>query len=330
MDKIIEEMAVYLREIVGIKIDSQSARLKNVPVFLSEHYTFCNLRSENGMFLGVIIRAPENFKPSSFEKHKRYFLTDNGNEQGIVLIARQLSAFVRKRLIEMRVPFVVPKVQLYWPELGLEFRSHIKNKIASHAPVETFDPSTQAVLIGALNNSYEQPITPKALSENLVYSAMSMTRALNQIEAAKIGHIQKSGKQRLLSFPEDKKSLWLAVKDRLNNPIREKARFLESDIPKEYRLLAGESALSEISALVEPYSPTYAVGREKWKRIEKKAIPHLEINEHGTCEVQVWRYDPVLFAEKNCVDAISLYLSMENNADERVQMALEEAIKERL
>tara|TARA_B100000780_G_scaffold278815_1_gene253808 strand:- start:1441 stop:2433 length:993 start_codon:yes stop_codon:yes gene_type:complete len=330
MNDLINEMNAYLGEVIGLKVEYKALRVNNVPIYISETYSFCALRVGNSKFLGVLILDPENFKTSAFEKHKRYFPELERDYEGIVLIANQLSGFVRKRLVEMKIPFVIPKVQLYWPELGLEFRNFVKNKVTTKESVEKFDPAAQAVLIGALNNIYEQPITPKELSERLLYSAMSMTRALDQIESAEIAEIEKSGKKRLLSFPNDKQSLWQNAMPKLINPVREKARFYEDDVPAEYKLKAGESALSEMSMLVAPRTNTYAVDREKWKKIQKQKIPNLELSEPYTCEVQVWRYDPELFADRNCVDVFSLYLSFEDVADERIEMALEEALETKL
>ncbi len=332
MNGLINKMNMYLKEVIGLKVDCQSLRVDSLPIYISETYSFCALRAGKSKFLGVIIRDPENFKTSAFEKHKRYFPDSERSRdyKGIVLIAGELSGFVRKRLIEMKTSFVIPNVQLYWPELGLEFRNFVKNQAPSKEAVEKFDPAAQAVLIGALNSSYEQPITPKELSEKLFYSAMSMTRALNQIESTDIAKIEKSGKKRLLSFSKDKQTLWQKATPKLINPIREKARFYENDVPNEYRLKAGESALASMSMLVAPRTNTYAVGREKWKKIQKQKIPNLELNEPDTCEVQVWRYDPELFADRNYVDAFSLYLSFEDVTDERLEMALNEALETKL
>ena len=332
MNDLVNKMNMYLREVIGLNVDYQSLGVKNVPIYISEIYSFCTLRAGKSKFLGVLILDPENFKTSAFEKHKRHF-PDLGRDrgyEGIVLIANELSSFVRKRLVEMKISFVIPNVQLYWPELGLAFRSFVKNKTTSKETVEKFDPAAQVVLIGALNSRYEHPITPKELSERLFYSAMSMTRALDKIESADIAKIEKSGKKRLLSFSKDKQTLWQKATPKLINPIREKARFYEVDIPDEYRLKAGESALANMSMLVAPRTNTYAVDREKWKKIQKRKIPNFELNEPDTCEVQVWRYDPELFADRNCVDVFSLYLSFEEVADERIEMALDEALETKL
>lgn len=326
-----EKIIAYLDEITGLKVDVQ-VRPSTGPIFISEAYSFYSLRVEKSRFLGIVVRHPEDFKLTAFEKHQRYFPTygdDDREYKQQILIADNLPLFVRKRLIEKRIPFIVPQMQLYWPELGLEFRSHIRNKRV-HQSSENIDPSTQAVLIGALNGLYPTPITPKELSARLHYSPMTMTRALNTIESLGIGRVQKSGKRRLLSFPDDKESLWNQIKLQLINPVRETGRFLERDVAENIKILAGESALAEMSSLVSPQTRTYAVGRETWKKIKNKMIPYLESNEPGTCEVQVWRYDPELFSIRNHVDVFSLYLSLKDNINERVEIALNKTLENHL
>jgi hypothetical protein len=44
--------------------------------------------------------------------------------------------------------------------------------------------------------------------------------------------------------------------------------------------------------------------------------------------VQVWRYEPGMQAKKKTVDPLSLWLSLRDNRDDRIQMALDE-IKEK-
>jgi hypothetical protein len=331
MDTLIKETKAYLTGITDLRIEAHPIPQKNAPIFITEQYAFYSMKAGEGKFLGVVLRDPEHFKPSALEKHQQYFPPQDNKERGykgFVLIADHLAGFVRKRLIEKKISFVVPKVQLYWPELGLEFRTRGSSKAAQKA-AERFDPATQAVLIGALNGSYPPPVTPKDLEKKLHYSLMSMTRALSQIEAAGIGKGVKKGRQRFISLPE-KASLWKQAWLLLNNPVRETRRLWEHDVPNNCKLLAGESALAEMSALVTPQTATYAVGREQWKKLQKKAIPHLTLDEPGTCAVQVWRYDPTLFAKKGMVDVFSLYLSLKDETDERVELALKEALEAQL
>jgi hypothetical protein len=50
--------------------------------------------------------------------------------------------------------------------------------------------------------------------------------------------------------------------------------------------------------------------------------------EYGTNVVEVWRYDPRLLSKTETVDKLSLYLSLKDNEDERVQIELENLMNE--
>ena len=331
MVPLIQDTNAYLADIVGFKLDAHMRQKGNEPIFISDLYTFTTLKAGKDHFLGIMLRKPEAFRPSDFEKHQRFFPhAGEGREyKGFVVIAPYLEGFIRKRLIEMKIPFIVPGMQLYWPELGMEYRTHSRNK-AVYMAATKIDPATQAVLIGALNGTYAQPITPTALGQKLGYTAMTMTRALDEIEAAKLGAVSKAGRQRLLTFPGGAKALWEKAKPVLINPVRATFYYWKRDIQRELKLLAGESALSELSDLVAPRTATYALGRAAWQKFKEKPIPQIPVEDDGTCAVQVWRYDPALFAKQGSVDVFSLYLSLQDNKDERVEMALSEVIEGRL
>jgi len=55
--------------------------------------------------------------------------------------------------------------------------------------------------------------------------------------------------------------------------------------------------------------------------------PKLHNKEPGTLEIEVWSYAPILFAKDKLVDRLSLYLSLKESKDERVEAALEEMMK---
>ena len=45
--------------------------------------------------------------------------------------------------------------------------------------------------------------------------------------------------------------------------------------------------------------------------------------EPGAFEIELWKYAPAHFAQDGTVDRLSLYLSLKDSADERVQSALD-------
>ena len=49
-------------------------------------------------------------------------------------------------------------------------------------------------------------------------------------------------------------------------------------------------------------------------------------NKYGTYRIEIWRYDPKLLTHSEVVDKLSLYLSLVNHEDERVQIELDKLI----
>jgi hypothetical protein len=84
-------------------------------------------------------------------------------------------------------------------------------------------------------------------------------------------------------------------------------------------MLSGIEAMSEYTMLNPQQYPTLAISKQEAKS--------LMLNKQvGDYEVQIWRYNPRLLTPKNVVDKLSLYLSMKDTDDERIQIELENLI----
>jgi len=252
-------------------------------------------------------------------KHIRQVPTIEPEE--VCVVAQFLPAYVRKRLLEKGIPFVIPKVQMYLPRLGIELRARPRRMKPDR--MERFRPATQAVLIHQLLGRVHAPVTPLELSKQLRYSAMSMSRALDELGSSGIAQIERVGRERLLSFPEDRKATWQQAIPRLRNPVRRVVRMLESDMHWQGALPAGTTALASQSMLSAPTCPEYAVSNAVWKEIKESGVEIIPLEEPGTCLLQVWSYDPKMLEVDGQVDPFSLYLSLQNEADERIEAALE-------
>ena len=47
------------------------------------------------------------------------------------------------------------------------------------------------------------------------------------------------------------------------------------------------------------------------------------MDSRSQCKIEIWRYNPDVLTLNNCVDELSLYLSLMSDEDERVEEALE-------
>jgi DNA-binding MarR family transcriptional regulator len=319
-----DNFVAYVSEMAGQSVVWSPSASERLPQYLAQQYELCQIKIGGRQFLGILIKDPDEFRPSAFTKHLRQIISTRSSFEGYCLIAQDLPGYVRHRLVDRKIPFVVPGRQLYWPELGLVVQAR-KSKTVS-LPTETFSPGTQTVLIYALCREDQGPVTPKMLSEELGYTAMTMSRALDEIENNELGQVVRFGRERLLVFLKEKDVLWQAALRYLRNPVRETVRVKENQLPLDLRLKAGETALATMSMLVPPKEPIYAMGREAWKTLggEVKLIP---VEDEDTCRIQLWRYDPALFAFDGRVDRFSLFLSLRDEEDERVQTALEEMME---
>jgi hypothetical protein len=149
-----------------------------------------------------------------------------------------------------------------------------------------------------------------------------MTRALNELEGIGLGQIAMEGRQRVLRFDRNIKALWENVLETLRSPVR-KRLWVKHSLNKPLGMKAGLSALAYYSALAESANPVFALTGTNWKGIKtSKNLSVLEIAEPGACELEIWSYPPELFTKDGVVDRFSLYLSLQENKDERVESAL--------
>lgn len=160
------------------------------------------------------------------------------------------------------------------------------------------------------------------MSKLLGYSAMSMSRAMRELETTEIVKVQRSGKERLMSLADTAKASWQKALPYLRNPISKVERVLLHDVKRKNMIFAGETALARLSLLSEPVTPCYAVGKSGWQSLVKAGIERIPVEEPDTCLLQTWLYDPSLLTTSNTVDPYSLYMSLQDDSDERIEQAL--------
>jgi predicted HNH restriction endonuclease len=93
-------------------------------------------------------------------------------------------------------------------------------------------------------------------------------------------------------------------------------------------LKAGFTALSEYTMISEDRVPAYATGIDAYQQMKhKNMIKEVSYPEEAEAKIEVWRYQPEILSSLETVDKLSLFLSMKNETDERVQSALNELME---
>jgi DNA-binding MarR family transcriptional regulator len=213
---------------------------------------------------------------------------------------------------------------MYLPMLAIDLREHFR-RLREESP--TFSPSTQVLVLYALLRDAGQVLIPSEMAPLLGYSAMTMTRAFDELETANLAEVTVRGRERCLRFNGGRREIWDKAQPFLRSPVS-KRLFIRQTETARGAISAGLTALAHHSMLAAPAYPTYALNREDWKALRQRhKIIEIPAQDPDSSEIEVWWYPPALFAEDGIVDPLSLYLSLKADHDERTEAALEEMME---
>jgi DNA-binding MarR family transcriptional regulator len=319
----IQELDRYLHDTLGLVLKATPWNgVGHLPPVLRERYKFAKAELLSLPILLMIDRGAEEQAPVAVRKHMEMLKTKQ--EAELVYVRGQVTTYNRKRLIEQKVPFIVPGNQMYLPMLAIDLREHFR-RIRKETPA--ISPSTQVVILHALLRAPEKEMIPAEMAALLGYSAMTMTRAFDELEAANLAEINVRGRERCLKFVGDRKELWEKAHSLLRSPVN-KRLFIRHVEGVDGFVRAGLTALEHYTMLAAPAYPTYALSREEWKALQKRhKIVEVPAQDPDALEIEVWWYPPNLFAVDGFVDRLSLLLSLKADHDERTEAALEEMME---
>ena len=317
------ELERYVHDALGVSVKTTPwSGAGQLPPVLRERYRFAKAELLGLRALLVIDTNPEEQSPATVRKHMDMLQTKQHAD--LIYVRAQVTAYNRKRLIEQKVPFIVPGNQMYLPMLAIDLREHFR-RIREESP--TFSPSTQVVVLYALLRESGRVLIPAEMAPLLGYSAMTMTRAFDELETASIAEATVRGRERCLRFNGDRKEIWEKALPFLRSPVGRRL-FIRRASGLEGAMRAGLTALARFSMLAPPEYTTYALSREDWKALRQRhKTIEVPAQDPDASEIEVWWYPPALFAEDGIVDRLSLYLSLKEDHDERTETALEEMME---
>jgi hypothetical protein len=316
MDQLVTTFKRYLKETLDIEVRPKQWP-GNLPIFLRNMYVLLEVRILGIPCLVMATKDKTGLTPATIQKH--IFQVRKKWPDEVIYVQQKVTAYNRKRLIQHKIPFVVPLNQMYLPFLGIDLREHFKNIRVTEA---SFSPSTQVVVLYYLTQNNQFRLTPKTLANELGYSIMTMTRALDELDGVGLGTIAMEGRERVLRFNRDKKQVWETALERLRSPVK-KRLWVKTFSNEPLGVKAGLSALSYYSNLAGPVNPVLALEGKQWKKVKTNGdVMILDIVEPNASELEVWRYAPDIFEKNGVVDRFSLFLSMREDNDERVESAL--------
>jgi len=313
----------YLYETLGLtaKISGWEGD-KKTPYFLRDAFELRQLTLLDQRILLVVDRRKK--APPAASVREQMNALERIADIPVAYVTTALASYERKRLIEQKVPFIVPGNQLYLPGLGIDLREYFRQR--PHAPEAVFNPSTQAMLVTALlRTPWDSVWRPAEAAAKLDYTPMTVSRAVKELTEAGIGELRRDGRTRSLYLGDRPGDIWERAKPFLRSPVKRTEwanptpGFNPSRAP-----IAGLSALAQHTMLAEPQWPVRAVSSRQWLSVTRADLETLPEPLPGAYQWQIWAYDPNLGIPRKVVDPLSLTLNLQGDSDERIQLALDE------
>ncbi|MGF6314220.1 hypothetical protein [Pseudomonas frederiksbergensis] len=341
--------------------------IKILPYALRDRYEFFVTQILGAECLILKERPQREASVADVAKHMQAInnlLAKKSPETGdlMIFVTDTLPSYDRKRLVEKGVQFIVPGNQLYLPAFGMDLREYYRQRLEKP---QVLSPATQSMLIQFLIKGWQHQllITRSTFEKSFTYAKMTVTRAIKELTDLDIVRPGKEMGEAATFFHLSPKATWEMAKNYMRTPVK-KTLWLNA-IPEAFdtpMLLAGEAALAEMSLLASPKVPCFAMTtaqfdnirglaqsdhRQKvnaaygveislWGSTSKTAkskfettSPYYEVPQnHAACCIQFWSYDPLYNnTATGAVDPFSLYLSLKDEHDDRVQMCLDEMME---
>jgi len=317
MDDLTLKTKRYLEDTLDVRAEIRSIDLSaQLPYFYSEHYRFYDLDLNGVSYLlceGRDILVAKQVRTQLTELESRI------GRQSIYLNT-EINANLRRSLVENRVSFIVPNNQIYLPKLGIVFNERYRITFKTK---DSLSPAAQVILLRAILNHEYDMVTASEYAKRLKYTVMSVSRAFAELQEYGIVSREENWKEKPFMWLFKGRELWDKALPFLINPVRRSMWIVDNDrLPY---CVAGITALSRYSMINEDDFNTYAT----ISSIAKNNLDIVEISQDSrpadnVTKMQIWKYNPKLISSEDCVDRLSLYLSMRDSKDERIQISLDE------
>ena len=322
------QLAGYLESLTGEAPDLQrfsEERAGTLPLFLRERYRLYEVRLFGRKCL-LALETPdwEAGSPSEYGAQAKSLQTMLGEPVAIVIPV--IASYARNRLVRSAVPFIVPGSQMFLPFLMVDLRERYTPPPPAQGKCLT--PAAQSIVLFHLQRERLDDLPLKDIAGRVGYSAMMVSRAKDELEAADLCESERRGRSMVLRFRNRGNALWSQAEPLLSSPVR-KAHWVRWPTPGYPALVAGITALSHRTLIEEDPRPTYALPEATFRTNLERGLFHgCPDPSEADVLLEAWTYNPLLLGDNKEVDPLSLYLSLRDTPDERVRQQLQPLLEQ--
>jgi hypothetical protein len=302
----------------------EEATRQRLPLFLAQLYDPFGARMFGREMHLLVAKRKGHATPAELEAHAKVVMKLVGPE--IAFVFDQLPSFDRNRLLKRRVAFIVPHRQMFLPGGVIDLREAHGSPARDEQPVTLSMPAQLLLLYHLQKRGGNAPFALFEWATALKYSRMSITRAHRDLLNAALVEPTGGGKRVVIQFAAERRELWERALPLLRSPVQKQEHYRLAPL-KVGLLEAGLTALARYTDMAAGLQQTLAAWRTTVHDFADKAecVPYRDT---GTVLVQRWWYPPAVLTEDNqTVDRLSLFLSLRQDADERIQAALADLLE---
>lgn len=290
-------------DVFGLTINYKSWDKKQaLPLYVAGNYEIDEAIVSNNRF---IVMSPIGDLPTLPAMKKHIEKIQKIDDVPVAFYLKNLSGFRRKGMLESNIPFMTEK-QVFLPFIGTLLMEEKNNALYK----EKFMFSTQQLFLMYLYNR-QNKLYVANVGKKLPYSAMTLSRAVKQLEASDLFLVYKDGVNKVIESKYDRRELFERAKPFLLDPVR-KYGYIEKSRIDENMVLASESALAKNSMLNPSKLITYAIDEQK---MDINQMENELVDPNKQIRLELWGYDPKLFSDDNVADGLSVALSLREIVD---------------
>ncbi len=313
----IDNAVSYLAELTGSEITTTPTAKREVdklPMALSSGYSFCDIDMSNTTLTLAIPKEEDDNSPMQLSKRQEKMMDILGRP--VVFVLDRIESYNLTRLTRARVNIVVPGKVIFIPSLMMVLRDI---KSTTKEMPEKMPPVAQLLVLYHIQAGRLDGMNTARIADVMGMAYPTINVALRWLVKNEFVTLV-GGKEKQVSFIFQGKELWEKALPLMSSPIE---RTVYSDEAIVDGLSAGETAMGHYTMLAEPTTPVVAISKATAKTNEA-----LLNKQHGDYRIEIWKYNPAILSKGEHVDRLSLYLSMKDCDDERVQKECDTLIDE--
>lgn len=239
--------------------------------------------------------------------------------QPIVFYFSNIDRRLVYRLKENNINFIVGNATIYIPELMIAYKEQPIYKSGRLVPY------AQIILLNYLLKQTQSQMTYKEIQNLTEISYLNVSRGIRSLEVCHLCKLKRLEKTIVVQFNADKAALWSSAQAYLINPIV-KISFCD-EIKKTDFSIGGISALAEYGDINPEYVTTFVLDKDEYKLLMSKKQIIKDNPYDGKYRIEIWKYNPKQILNGSYVDFLSLFLTLKDNADPRIQKELNKMIE---